>query len=487
VEDNNELTLRDLLALASEGDAAEFTAAIQDLLNLKAEDTIVEMVVEGPEEEEEEWEFEAEDDIEDLPLEDDDLEEDIEDLEERNALNHQRSRAFRAGTKEQNADQLSTSVYRSSRDSAETHRKEVDSRKARKTTAQAKAKGMFADAQEKGVKMGGKAREMGHIRDAGKKVAKGGNGWEWKRDQSTTASNASEKKFHGGQGKFLHRHLQKQHSELSRRVDDLHNDIRRSLDDHARISSNKEKFGDSFGWDSEKTGKPSLTPHHLENIKKLHSKLTHLHHAVKALHVEEIDYEAVFEDLEELEAEFGVLTEGYSFSRRDPDDDSLRTKGGAKKYSHRRDRRMAKMSMEEVEPLALRDDLSDEELFDLAETITEDEFEMLDELSQATLGRYMGAADNAIRAAKGVYGAGRDKAPRRAKGFKQAGDKWLAKKEELETDEDDEQLDELSQKALGRYMGKAVDDLNHGPAENRPKRKVGMRKASTKWLAKKGS
>lgn len=59
---------------------------------------------------------------------------------------------------------------------------------------------------------------------------------------------------------------------------------------------------------------------------------------------------------------------------------------------------------DEEELLSLRDDLTDEELQEIVDTITEEHFEMLDELSKNLLARYIDKAST--NAADHAYDAG---------------------------------------------------------------------------------
>ena len=392
--------IKELIELAAAGEAADFTEVIQEALKERAFETVVEMA-EGPEDEDldDAWD----DNIDDLPLEDDvaDLDDDdVEELEERNALNKEKSRAFRAGVKDA-AVKDSHMPYISSRDrrwDKEGSDRKVAQAKQAKDNKKQLAKHIFDTATEKGKDLGGKPREFQHVRDKGRETYdkyKAG----WKNDNSKEASNARTKEMYG-QGKYLHQHLDKQHRHLSRQADDLHNEISRALNSDTFRGRDKAKYGDTFGW--RKDGdEPTLQPHHLDNLKKLHHKLSAIHHVVKSMNEESIDWEAIEEDLIDIEDAYiellSELDEGKTYSRRSWDDDRIRDKGGAKKYSRRRDRRQSRVRMEELEDaepgsLTLADDLTDEELQDLADNITEEHLELLDELSFQKLTKYMNSA-----------------------------------------------------------------------------------------------
>lgn len=109
--------------------------------------------------------------------------------------------------------------------------------------------------------------------------------------------------------------------------------------------------------------------------------------------------------------------------------------------------------------------LTEEELQELANNITEEEFEQLDELSKQTLGSYMGKAmgdimDTKYRDKGGkvplVRGAaGQKLKAKRAAGMRVAGRKWL-KKEEEQVDEVDSTLEEETP-AQASVKAKSVD------------------------------
>lgn len=395
-------TIKELIELAEAGEAAEFTNSIQEALKGRALEKIVDIAEDD--EDEEELDFDLDDDIEDLEddseddleEEDDDLEEDVEELDERNALNHQKARAFRAGGKEVRAKDMHVpdKRYMSRRDkwSGEGEKK-IEAQKAAKMKAGADAKHMAADATEKGASMGAKVGTMKRITTAGKRYREANKS---DRPSGNVWDNARAKEYNHGQGRFLHQHLSKQHMHLSRQADDLHNEISRALNSDTFRGRDEKQYGSIFRFKhKDDDDGPALQPHHLENLKKLHQKLSAIHHVVKSMNEDAIDWDVIEEDLLDIENEYvellSELDEGNTYSRKNWDDDRLRAKGKAKKYSRRRDRRSWKMRMEDIEPgsLSLADDLTDEELQDLADNITEEHFELLDELSTQKLAGYM--------------------------------------------------------------------------------------------------
>lgn len=380
MEDNTELTLRDLLALAKDGKAADFTALIQEALNGKAEDTVIAMV-----EDDEELDLPLDDDIDDVPddeeLDDEPLEEDA--LDERNALNHQKSRAFRSGVKGVVAKGLPSTPYLSRNDKWDregTEKKKAET-KAKKEKATHDASAMYHDASSKGIKLGGKSRQFSHIRQKGADV-RNRDGASWKREISNTASNADAKERYG-RGRFANEAMRKKHETLRRSVDDLAREAGNHLSRHGRADGDNEKYGKSFSFDK----KDRLEPHHIENLAKLHAHVQAIHDTIKKHLPEELDLDLLEADLEEIAAELAFLTEGHSYSNRDDNDDSIKAKGGAKRFNARKARRKWKISMEEAEPgsLSLDEDMTEEELLDLAEVLTDEHFELLDDDSQQRL------------------------------------------------------------------------------------------------------
>lgn len=380
-------TIKELIELAQAGEAAEFTTSIQEVLTETALDAVVRMADEP--EEDEELDITTEDDIEDLP-EDDEIDTEDDQLDERNALNHQKARAFRAGKKEVQAKGMHVSDMRyvgHRYDSRETKQNIINDQKKKKELAGAKAKSMHADATEKGIKLGGRSREFTRIRDAGK-AYKTVHGVSDKSPRGGVYDNASHKKFNAGQGKYLHKHLAKQHNVLSREVSDMHDKIYRAIQSDDLRGRNDEKYGTQFKFKED--GKPGLEPHHLENLKKLHGKLKAMHHAISSMAEEVLDWDALAEDFLDVETEYEELLqeldESKTYRANDDDDDDYRGQR-RQSYIRRRDRRN-KAKMEEVEDeelLSLRDDLSDEELQEILDTISEEHFEMLNDDSKVML------------------------------------------------------------------------------------------------------
>lgn len=92
-------------------------------------------------------------------------------------------------------------------------------------------------------------------------------------------------------------------------------------------------------------------------------------------------------------------------------------------------------------------DLTEDELQQLADTITDEEFEQLDELSKATLGSYMGKANDKILDAKRGVPAAAAKKAKRAAGMRAASSSWL-KKEETEVLDETAASDSIKAKSV---------------------------------------